>query len=405
MRHRFAAAALALSTAAVLQALPNPPNPAHEVTTQFVVYAVPGMDRVTVRRDVPYKTADGRELRLDLYYPPDHRADAKRPAVVFINGVGDRAGSTLKEWEIYKSWGRLVAASGWIGVNFEARSNSASDISDVFAYLRGHAAGLGVDADRIGAWACSGNVTAGLPVLMTQVDAGVRGAVIYYGHAELTSIRKDLPVYYVRAGRDNPRLNSGIAEIWKQAIAADAPWVMVNAPASQHAFDALDETDESRRIVRETLDFYRDLFTPPAPAGPPSLAKKALSHWFGGREYPQAAKAYAEYVKAHPDDAIAWMRLGVSQASIGDAAAGASLEKAVKLGADSPNDLYNVACAYSLLGQKDEALDWLDRAVAAGFADRRLMETDTDLADIRDTERFRQIFAKVKPQAASRPRP
>ena len=200
----------------------------------------------------------------------------------------------------------------------------------------------------------------------------------------------------MRAGRDNPRLNAGIAETWKSAIAADAPWAMVNAPGSQHAFDALDETDESRRIVRETLDFYRDLFTPPAAPGPPSLARKALSHWFGGREYPQAAQVYAEWVKGHPDDAVAWMRLGVSQAASGDASAPASLEKAVKLGADSPTDLYNVACGYSLLGRKDEALDWLDRAVAAGFDDRRNLETDADLANIRDTERFRQILAKVK---------
>ncbi len=370
MHDRLAAAVLLGSLAAAARAVPLPPNPAHVVTEQEVVYAVPGMDRVTVRRDVPYGKAGGADLALDLYYPPDFREGSKRPAVVFINGVGDRPGSKLKEWGIYKSWGRLVAASGWIGVTFEARSNSQEDIGAVFAFLRASADRLGVDADRIGAWACSGNVTAGLAFLMGAAGAGVRGAVIYYGDAELASIRKDLPVYFVRAGRDNPRLNAGIAELWKEAIAADAPWTMVNAPVSQHAFDGLDETDESRRIVRETLDFYRDLFAPPAASGPPSLAKKALSHWFGGREYPEAAAAYAEYVKTHPADGIAWMRLGVSQAASGDPGAGASLEKAVRLGADSPNDLYNVACGYSLLGQKDRALDWLERAVAAGLRRR-----------------------------------
>ena len=395
MRHRLTAAVLGLSLATAARAIPAPPNPVHDVTSQGVVYAVPGMDRVEVRRDVPYKKADGADLKLDLYYPPDHRAGTAAPAVVFINGVGDRPGSKLKDWGIYQSWGRLVAASGWIGVTFEARGNSAADISDAFGFLRSHAAALDVDPDRVGAWVCSGNVTAGLPVLMGDAP-GVRGAVVYYGVAELPSIRRDLPVFYVRAGRDNPRLNSGIAEIWTKAIAADAPWAMVNAPASQHAFDALDETDESRRIVRETLDFYRDLFAPPAAPGPPSLAKAALSHWFGGREYPQAAKAYADYLKAHPDDAVAWMRLGVSQAATRDPSAAASLEKAVKLGADSPADLYNVACGYSLLGQKEKALDWLERAVAAGFGDRRQLEADADLANIRDTERFREILAKIK---------
>ena len=397
---RIAAGALAATiVAATAQARPDPPARIHEVTAQEVVYAVPGMDRVVVKSNVPFKKIEGGELKLDLYYPSGAKPGAKSPAVVFINGVGDRPGDSLKDWGIYKSWGRLVAASGWIGVTFEARGpndQSARDIRDAFAFLRKEGASLGIDADRIAAWVCSGNVTSGLAVLMNDVDPGVRGAVVYYGTSNVEKLRADLPVYFVRAGRDNPRLNAGIDELWKKAISAGAPWTMVNAPTSQHAFDAFDETDESRRIVRETLDFYRDLFTPPAPTGPPSLAKKALSHWFGGREYPQAAQAYAEYVKAHPDDAVAWMRLGLSQANMKDPAAAGSLEKAVQLGMKSPTDLYNVACGYALIGQKEKALDALGRAVAAGFNDRRLLETDTDLASIRDTDGFRAILGKVK---------
>jgi len=396
---RIAAGVLALAVVEKAQALPDPPGRVHEVTAQEVVYAVPGMDRVVVKSDIPYKKIEGGELKLDLYSPPDAKPGAKNPAVVFINGVGDRPGDSLKDWGIYRSWARLVAASGWIGVTFQARGpydQSATDIRDAFVFLRRDAAKLGIDADRIAAWVCSGNVTSGLAVLMNDVDAGVRGAVVYYGSSNVEKLRTDLPVYFVRAGRDNPNLNSKIDEMWKRAIAAGAPWVMVNAPTSQHAFDAFDETDESRRIVRETLDFYRDLFAPPAPTGPPSLAKKALSHWFGGREYPQAAQAYSEYVKAHPNDAVAWMRLGLSQANMKDPAAAGSLEKAVQLGMKSPTDLYNVACGYALIGQNEKALDALARAVAAGFDDRRLLETDTDLASIRDTDGFRAILGKVK---------
>ena len=395
------AAVLLMVVAGVAESRPQKPNPAHEVTAQQVVYAVPGMDKVVVRADVPYKKIEGGELKLDLYYPypPNAKPGATLPAVVFINGVGDRPGDSLKDWGIYKSWGRLVAASGWIGVTFEARGpydQSGADIRDAFAFLRKDGARLGVDADRIAAWVCSGNVTSGLAVLMNDVDAGVRGVVVYYGQSPVENYRKDLPVYFVRAGRDNPNLNAGIDAMWKKAIAAGVPWTMVNAPTSQHAFDAFDETDESRRIVRETLDFYRDLFTPPAPTGPPSMAKKALSHWFGGREYTQAAQAYAEWLETHPDDATAWLRLGLSQANLKDAAAAGSLEKAVTLGADTPLDLYNVACGYALIGQKDRALDVLGRAVEAGFSDKRLLETDTDLASIRDTEGFRKILGRVK---------
>jgi hypothetical protein len=68
----------------------------------------------------------------------------------------------------------------------------------------------------------------------------------------------------------------------------------------------------------------------------------------------------------------------------------------VQLGATTPVDLYNVACGYALIGEKEKALDALGRAVAAGFDDRRLLETDTDLASIRDTEGFKAILGKVK---------
>jgi hypothetical protein len=78
MLDRLFAAGLLLSIAFTAQAAPTTPNPAHEVTAQEVVYAVPGMDRVVVKPDVPYKKAGGVELKLDLYYPPDYRERSGR---------------------------------------------------------------------------------------------------------------------------------------------------------------------------------------------------------------------------------------------------------------------------------------------------------------------------------------
>src|SRR6185369_1308524 len=132
-------------------------------------------------------------------------------------------------------------------------------------------------AGRIGAWVCSGNVTPGLRFLMEQADKGVVCAVVYYGTSEPAKFRTDLPVFFVRAGRDNPRLNQGIDQLVAKAVAAGAPWTLVNAPDSHHAFDVLDETEESRRIVRATLGFYREFFsTPPSPGAPSSAARRAL---------------------------------------------------------------------------------------------------------------------------------
>jgi Tetratricopeptide repeat len=213
--------------------------------------------------------------------------------------------------------------------------------------------------------------------------------------AEPARIRTDLPVYFVRAGRDNPRLNAGIDRLWARAIDAAAPWTLVSAPALHHAFDVLDDEPESRRIVRETLEFFRDALAPPPPAGPPSPSREALSHWFA-HEYSEAAAAYGAYVESHPDDATARLRLGLSQAHTNrPAEAEANLQKAVALGADGPVDLYNVACGYALLRETERALDWLQRAVAAGFSNRALMESDDDLEALRESPRFRDLLARI----------
>ena len=393
-------AALALLVSAGASALPLPPRPEHEVTAQDVVYKVPGMDKVTVKKNVPYKRTDAGSLRLDLYYPPDHRAGSRLPAVLFINGVGGRPREAgLKEWNIYKSWGRLVAASGWIGVTFDTRGpflESGPDIAELLRFVRSpEGEKLGIQPDRIAAWVCSGNVASGLKVLMEDPDPGLRAAVVYYGASDVAKIRKDVPVFLVRAGLDNERLNAAIDAMFGRAEAAGAPWTFVLAPSSHHAFDALDETEESRGIVRETLAFFRDHLAPPAPSEPPSLARRALGHWFAN-EYAEAAADYGEYVRLHPQDATAWMRLGISQAHLQKTAeAEASLHKAFALGADAPIDLYNLACGYALLNQPEKALDYLERAVAGGYGEKRRIAADEDLVSLRDLDRFKQILEKL----------
>jgi predicted esterase len=57
---------------------------------------------------------------------------------------------------------------------------------------------------------------------------------------------------------------------------------------------------------------------------------------------------------------------------------------------------YSRACIASLMGEKKRALALLESAVAKGFLDLELLETDKDLDPIRTTERFREILAKAR---------
>jgi Zn-dependent protease len=56
---------------------------------------------------------------------------------------------------------------------------------------------------------------------------------------------------------------------------------------------------------------------------------------------------------------------------------------------------YNAACAASRLGRMDEGLDWLERAVAAGFSDAAQLDEDPDIEALRAQPRFEQIRTKL----------
>lgn len=57
-----------------------------------------------------------------------------------------------------------------------------------------------------------------------------------------------------------------------------------------------------------------------------------------------------------------------------------------------PTAHYNLACRYSLLKQRDLALQTLRRAVELGYRDFRFMLQDADLETVHKDPRFRQLL-------------
>src|SRR5713226_4781366 len=92
------------------------------ISKKRVLYTMPGVDAVSVRRDVEYQVTDAGALTMDLYYPPDSKSGARTPAVIFVTGFSDvgarkMLGCTQKEMGSYISWGQLAAASGLVAAN------------------------------------------------------------------------------------------------------------------------------------------------------------------------------------------------------------------------------------------------------------------------------------------------
>lgn len=63
---------------------------------------------------------------------------------------------------------------------------------------------------------------------------------------------------------------------------------------------------------------------------------------------------------------------------------------------------YNVGCVLSRLGEKDEAIRWLMRSAENGFSGVRSLETDEDLAGVRDHEGFAAVLERVNANVAER---
>jgi tetratricopeptide (TPR) repeat protein len=54
---------------------------------------------------------------------------------------------------------------------------------------------------------------------------------------------------------------------------------------------------------------------------------------------------------------------------------------------------YNVACGYALLGQKEEAIDWLETSIKAGFSKIDHLRKDPDLDNLRNEKRYKKLLA------------
>jgi acetyl esterase/lipase len=278
---------------------PQPPPPFEQIYQMPAVYDVPGMDRVYVRRDIVYKTVDAlggkTDLKLDLYLPADPKKGQVFPAVILISGGGVEGGD--HDWRnagVYKSYGRILAASGFAGIVFNKRYargpagtlNGVEDLRDQVGYIRQHAVELSLDKDRLAYWAFSAGGFLLAPVLneaepysravicfycVSDVEqdawAGVQGvtdenrARARAAASSVEQIRKSghpfPPIFVGRAGWDGPGLNNTIDKFIAEALAKNAMIEVMNHPTGRHGFDIIDSNERSREIIRRALEFLK----------------------------------------------------------------------------------------------------------------------------------------------------
>lgn len=287
-----------------------------------VVLDSPETKAVVVKKDVTYFRDERSTLGIDLYSPPGMKAGEKRPAVIFFNAIGDSpAGGKVKDWGIYSSWPRLVAAHGMIGISMDADGSRIQDsLRGIFAFLEKEGPAHGIDPARLGVYAASANTTQSIVYLMSDGAAkGIKAAALYYGATPTaeTRLRKDLPVLFILAEGDaQGGMGQASMGLWQRVAQERAPWTLMFAADLLHAFDAFQDNDTSRRVVMQTIDFWRTHLQPvPQPSWERSLAREIVAQTYGS-DFQKTADLLSAYIANHPNDAQAHVMRGRALSSL-----------------------------------------------------------------------------------------
>lgn len=261
-----------------------------EIVMMPVVYRIAGMDKVKVKSDLKYSKADDPNLLMDIYSPPNLAKNEKLPAVVFIHGAAG-AEYKPKNWGFYVSWGRLIGASGFIGVNFTHRlsgqktslEDSAGDVEAAVSYIRTNADSLNIDKNRVCLVAYSGGGALLAPAIRDK-PTYVRCLVSFYAYMDISqsgnlfaatesaeTLRKFSPLNYLadgsdklapmfiaRAGLDQiPTMNDSIDRFIREALARNVALTFANHPIGVHGFDSQTDDERSREILKSVFAFMK----------------------------------------------------------------------------------------------------------------------------------------------------
>ena len=103
-----------------------------------------------------------------------------------------------------------------------------------------------------------------------------------------------------------------------------------------------------------------------------------------------------KHLELNPDDARALYLGAGALVQLGDRERGLDwTRRAYAIDSEDPGVLYNVACAYANMGQIDDAIACLEKAVQNGFGHREWFENDSDLDPLRGDDRFQALMKRL----------
>jgi tetratricopeptide (TPR) repeat protein len=132
------------------------------------------------------------------------------------------------------------------------------------------------------------------------------------------------------------------------------------------------------------------------PADCPELVRQAEAK-MKAKQWPEAVALWERVVASNPVNGGHWAKLARARYDAKDyRKAIAANERALELRGGYPwGSAYDIGCCYALLGEKEQALKWVEKSFALGFRRLDRARNDDDLKSLHDDPRFRDLVALV----------
>jgi len=177
------------------------------------------------------------------------------------------------------------------------------------------------------------------------------------------------------------------------------------------SYDRVERLDPSKRVVMgynrarlllflgRTAEALRELDDASAiePDHPLVKTFRALVEYHTG-DVAVAAQLMQEVLRQHPNMHGVRPILAMSLSATGDqeGAAAAITEEAKEAAAADHDSAYWLASAYSVMGKRDEALAWLERAINLGNENRMWFEQDRNWTSYHDDPQYQKLMDSIK---------
>lgn len=273
-----------------------------------VVLEDPGTKDVTVTSNIEYRSIPGqRSLKMDIYLPPDVKSNETRPAIVLLNGLGDQPNDrSSKSSASYTSWAKLIAANGFVAVTMETEVNRVKEsFKSFFQYIADQGTKYHIDPSKIGTQSFSAHGRESCAYIMSS-DAfvGIKAAVMFYAERPPGPYRDDLPLLFIISELDIR--NENYSTLWAEVLRTNAPWTISLAHDMPHAFDVFSDTETSRRLIMQTLSFWKNQLGDVQKSSLPPSKERAIVEARYDRDQGKVLRLMRDWMKENPNSTDAY---------------------------------------------------------------------------------------------------